>query len=143
MGRLRILLTGAAALLAAADGWGADTFSLGLDQVQWPPADPRTLARRAQWNSPMGRLMYEFSQQQAALYQPGTPGGAQGMAVGVAFQSGRSPRVVASMMNAGVQLYEQQVLVIAWPWDEDGDTVGARPIDEQISVLLGRRIELR
>jgi hypothetical protein len=88
----------------------------------------------------MGRLMYEFSQQQAALYQPGTPGGAQALGVRVTLRRGLPLHLTAAMMNAGTELHEQHVRVVSWPWEKDGGTERALPVEEQISVLLGRRI---
>lgn len=135
------LIAGLAVSAAAATAGDGRGFTLGLDQVRWPPVDPRTEARQARWNSPMGRLMYEFAQQQSALYQPGTPGGAQGLGVRIRLQRGLPLHLTAAMMNAGTELDEQDVRVVKWPWEKDHDTGEVRPLDEQISVLLGRRIE--
>ena len=48
-----------AAMPAIAAGAGEIEFSLNLDTFRWTPKqDARTKARLAEWNDPMGRLLY-------------------------------------------------------------------------------------
>jgi len=117
-------------------------FSLRLEEeLARPRVDPRTEARLAQWNSPMGRLMYNMQQQQGALMRGGQPGGSGGLAFRLKFQRGLSPAMMAATVEGGVELYERAVLVIRWPWRKDEGE--AMPMEEQLSLLLGHRLEAR
>ena len=50
-------------------------FSLNLDDFSWnPDHDARTRARLAEWNDPMGRMMYHFHQQQSWIMRGTMPG---------------------------------------------------------------------
>jgi hypothetical protein len=121
---------------AAADG----EFPLRLEEeLARPRVDPRTEARLAQWDSPMGRLMYDMQQQQGTLMRGGQPGGSSGLAFRLKFQKGLSPAVMAATIDGGVELYERAVHVVRWPWKEDGGE--AMPMEEQLTLLLGHRLE--
>ena len=123
---------------AAADG----EFPLRLEEeLARPRVDPRTEARLAQWNSPMGRLMYNMQQQQGSLMRGGQPGGSSGLSFRLKFQKGLSPAVMAATIDGGVELYERAVHVIRWPWRKDDGE--AMPMEEQLSLLLGHRLEAR
>ncbi len=127
-------------------------FSLKIDEVSLTPRleppgprpDPRTEARRAQWNSPMGRLMHNFNQQQAWVMRGTMPGGERvtGAAVRIKAQNGLPLRLIATSSRAAVDVSEREVAVVRWPWD---DTEGPEvmELDEQLSVLLGRRLTER
>jgi hypothetical protein len=129
-----LLITAAATAVAA-----EDEFTLGLETLDLTPRDPRTEARLAQWNSPMGRMMYDMHQQLSQLQRGGQPGGSGGLAFRVGLQSGVAAAIVAASVDAGVELYERSVEVVEWPWHSSEET--ALPIDKQLSLLLGRRLE--
>lgn len=131
------------ALLWACTSAAADReFPLRLEEeLARPRVDPRTDARLAQWNSPMGRLMYDMQQQQAGLMRGGQPGGSGALAFRLKFQKGLSPAVMAATVESGVELYERAVHVIRWPWRKDDGE--AMPMEEQLSLLLGHRLEAR
>jgi hypothetical protein len=62
-------------LIAVVGTAGEVEFSLDLDGFKWTPnQDVRTRARLAQWNDPMGRMMYHFNQQQAWIMRGTMPG---------------------------------------------------------------------
>ncbi len=115
-------------------------FSLRLGSFTWPPPDPRTEQRRAVWDSPTGRLEHEMAQQRAGLGSSGLVGaGGAGLAVRVRVQRGFSPRLVASFSDRGVELYEQSLPTVRWPWqDESPEEVPS--LDEQLGALLERRL---
>ena len=77
------------------------------------------------------------------LGRSGLVGGwSPGVAVRVGFVEGLPPRVVTAVLDGGIQRYEQTVEVVRWPWAEPDATAGAvLPLDRQLSVLLGRRLE--
>ena len=85
--------------------------------------------------------MYDMQQQQGALMRGGQPGGSGGLAFRLKFQNGLSAAVMAATVEGGVELYERAVHVIRWPWrDEEAE---AMPMEEQLSLLLGNRLEAR
>lgn len=128
------------ALLAVAGSAAtAERFSLGLEGLELEPVDPRTEARLAQWNSPMGRLTAHMQQEQAMLGRGGLVGGPpQAIAVGVKLQRGFRVQLYAAVSEAGIDRYERSVEVVSWPWQPDGLEV--LPIEEQLARLLGHRL---
>ena len=129
-----ILVIGTAALSA-----GEDEFSLDLENIDLSRRDPRTEARLAGWNSPMGRMIFQMHEQQSMLQRGGMPGGSGGLAFRVKLRSGVGMAIVAATVDAGVEFYERSVEVVEWPWHKSNGSV--MPIEEQLSVLLGRRLE--
>lgn len=120
----------------------AGRFSLDLADLDLEPVDPRTEARLAQWNSPMGRLAAHMQQEQGRLGRGGLVGGPpQGIAVGVKLQRGFSVQLYATVTEAGIDRYERSVEVVSWPWQPDGLEV--LPIEEQLTRLLGHRLTTR
>jgi hypothetical protein len=85
--------------------------------------------------------MYDMQQQQAGLMRGGQPGGSGALAFRLKFQKGLSPAVMAATSESGVELYERAVHVIRWPWRKDEGE--AMPMEEQLSLLLGHRLEAR
>jgi hypothetical protein len=127
-------------------------FKLDLDTVTLePPPEPpkpgpshsaKKKARLDQWNDPMTRWMYQFNQQQAWIMRGTMPGGERvtGAVVGVKMQSGLPLHLVASSQIAAITLSEKPVEMVRWPWeDEKGPPV--MDLDEQLSVLLGKRLD--
>jgi hypothetical protein len=127
-------------LIAAAAAAAADQeFSLGLAGLDLSQLDARTQARLAQRNDPTGRAAAHLRQEQANLLGGGQPGGSGSIAFRVKLQSGYQPRLVVATGEAGVEAYERSLGVIRWPWREsDGEVL---PIEEQLSLLLGHRLE--
>ncbi len=142
---MRVLLTVWLVSAAAVVGAGSDDemrFSLKLhEELSRPRVDPRTEARLAQWDSPMGRLLYEMQQQQALIMRGGQPGGAVGLGFRLKLQSGLGLDLATSPVDAGVDLYERSIAPIRWPWQEDDEP--ALSIEKQLSLMLGRRLESR
>ena len=130
-----LLVTGAAITWA-----GESEFTLDLDTIDLSRRDPRTEARLAGWNSPMGRLMYDMNEQRSMLMHGGMPGGSGSLAFRVKLRSGVATAIVAATLDGGVEFYERSVEVLEWPWHASDGSV--MPIEEQLSLLLGRRLEL-
>ncbi|HOC43122.1 MAG TPA: hypothetical protein PKJ99_08920 [Thermoanaerobaculales bacterium] len=135
-GVLTALLIAAAAAIAGA---AEPRFSLGLDRLDLSELDARTEARLAQRSDAMGRVAAHLQQEQANLLGGGQPGGSQGLAFRVKLQSGFAPRLVVATLEAGVEAYERSMGVIRWPWRDSDEE--ALPIEEQLSLLLGHRLE--
>jgi hypothetical protein len=132
---LLIMLVAAVPALAGDDA----EFTLGLESLRLSSLDPRTEARLAQWNSPLGRVENHVRQQQAQIMAGGQPGGPPGaIAFRVKVQGGLDPRVVAATSVAGVQLYERPIDVIRWPWKDSDEP--ALSFEEQLSLMLGDRL---
>lgn len=127
----------AAAIAAPAEELGLDLESLELDLR---PRDPRTEARLAAWEAPLGRLAHHMAGEQARVVS-GSPVGAPTAAVlGLKLQRGLGLQVVAGATEAGIERYEQTVRVIRWPWSDDS-VAPVLPLDEQLALLLGNRLE--
>jgi hypothetical protein len=129
-------------LATATTAMGQQGFSLRLGDLTAAPSNPRTRARLAEWNSPMGRLVYDLAQQQASLGREGLPGYPMAIAIRLRAQRGLPVQVVTAAIENGVQIDERAVPVVHWPWEEKGEQP-ALSLDQQISLLLGRRLEVR
>jgi hypothetical protein len=134
-----LVLAAAPALAGAADA----TFSLKLDEIPLSPRpDPQTEARLALWNDPMGRLLYQFNQQQSWIMRGTMPGSdrATGAAVRIKAQPGLPLNLVATSVQAGFDMVGRQEISIPWPWR---DEPAPPPLEEQLAVLLGERLTPR
>ena len=128
--------------LPAAAHAGEVTFSLGINDIPLTVRpDPRTEARLAQWNDPMGRLMHQFNAQQSWIMRGTMPGGDRvtGAAVKVKAQNGLPLQLLATSMQTSFNISERQIAVVSWPWGEK-DAEPAMSLDEQLALLLGRRL---
>ena len=135
-----LILTLLIPCLAAPVMAGDSEFKLGLETLRLSDLDPRTEARLAGWNSPMGRVMHHARQMQADILGGGQPGGPPAaIAFRVKVQRGFSPRVIAATSVVGIELYERSIEVIRWPWREsDAPTLS---LEEQLSLMLGERMK--
>lgn len=131
------------ALLSAPvfSGAGDAGFSLGLDEISLAPRpDPRTEARLAEWNSPMGRLMAAFQQQQAWVMRGAQPG--MDRVTGAVFrfklQQGVPVELLAATTEASFDIATQRVRV-DWPW-KPSEGEPQRSLEEEIAILLGQRL---
>ena len=135
----------AAALMAAAEDT-ARQFDLDLANIDLRPRDPRTEARLARWNDdPMARVAMHMASEQARMlggHQPGA-GRPNAMVFSVKFQKGLAAALTVASSASGVEFYERRMAVITWPWEKDDDPKPALPLDEQLTVLLGDRLESR
>ncbi len=146
--KIRTLLV--LALLAAAPGvaagGGERQFQLDLDKISLKPQDPRTEARLARWNDdPMARVAMAMASEQARIVGGHQPGMDQprAMVFSVRLQKGLAAALMVSSSASGVEFYERRMAVITWPWEEDDETKPAMPLDEQLTVMLGERLESR
>jgi hypothetical protein len=119
-------------------------FDLDIDTVDLTPRDPRTQARLARWNDdPMARVAMHMATEQARMlggHQPGA-GRQNAMVVSMQFKKGLATSLTVSSSASGVELYERRMAVITWPWEKDKKPKPAMPLDEQLTVLLGKRLE--
>ena len=138
----RVLFIVIAMLPALAAGAGEVEFSLNLDAFRWSlNQDARTKARLAEWNDPMGRMMYQFNQQQAWMMRGNMPGGERdsGVAVRVKAQNGLPLHVIASTIQSGLDI-SQRDLARFGPWRASDEELDAMSLEEQLTELLGRRL---
>ena len=140
---MRRILTFLIAMLAAVAANAGDVeFSLKLDTFEWAPnQDVRTRARLAEWNDPMGRMMYHFNQQQAWIMRGTMPGGERvsGVAIRVKAQNGLPLHLLASTMQGGIDI-AQQNLVRVGRRRADDDELDLMSLEEQLTEQLGRRL---
>ena len=131
-----------AMLAAVVAGAGDVDFSLSLDSFKWAPnQDVRTKARLAQWNDPMGRLMYHFNQQQSWIMRGTMPGGERvsGVAVRVKAQNGVPLNLLASTMQGSIDVAQQNLFRLG-PHRASDEELDAMSLEEQLTELLGRRL---
>ena len=133
------------AMVTAAE-MDASQFDLDLENIDLRPRDPRTQARLARWNDdPMARVAMHMASEQARMlggHQPGA-GKPNAMVVSVKFQKGLAAALTVASSARGVEFYEPPMPVITWPWEKDEEPQPPRPPDEQLTVLLGDRLESR
>ena len=132
-------------LIAVVGNAGEVEFSLDLDGFKWSPNhDVRTRARLAEWNDPMGRMMYHFNQQQAWIMRGTMPGAERntGVAVRMKAQNGLPLQLVASTIQGSLDL-AQQDLVRFGPREISDEELAAMSLEEQLTELLSRRLVLQ
>jgi hypothetical protein len=127
-------------------------FELDLDHVMLEPPpeppqpgpshSPRKKARMEQWNDPMTRWMYQFNQLQAWTMRGATPGADRipGAVVSVSARPGLPLRLVAQSQIATIDMSEKEIDMVRWPWEDD-EGPPVMELDEQLSLLLGRRLD--
>ena len=138
----RFLVLLIAMLIAVVGNAGEVEFSLDLDGFKWSPnQDVRTRARLAEWNDPMGRMMYHFNQQQAWIMRGTMPGAERntGVAVRMKAQNGLPLQLVASTIQGSLDL-AQQDLVRFGPREISDEELAAMSLEEQMAELLSRRL---
>ena len=138
----KVLIIGVIAIAAAVFADAGDvSFSLNINNVSTTRLDPATEARLAQWDDPMGRLLYHFNQQQAWIMRGTMPGGERvgGAAIMVKAQSGLPLQLLATNLQAGLIAAQQDLAQVRWPWIDD-HTMEGLPLEQQLSIELGRRL---
>jgi len=131
-----------AILIAVVGTAGEVEFSLDLNNFKWTPhQDARTKARLAQWNDPMGRMMYHFNQQQAWIMRGTMPGSERdnGVAVRVKAQNGLPLQLLAATMQGSLDI-PQQDLIRFGPRKVSDEELAAMSLEEQMTELLSRRL---
>lgn len=130
--------------VAADEAEVARQFDLDLENVDLRPRDPRTQARLARWNDdPMARVAMAMASEQAHIVGGHQPGMDQprAMVFSVRLQKGLAAALMVSSSASGVEFYERRMAVITWPWQDEEETKPAMPLDEQLTVMLGERLE--
>jgi hypothetical protein len=138
----RVLFILIVMLAAAAAGSGDVEFSLNLDAFKWTPhQDARTKARLAEWNDPMGRMMYHFNQQQAWIMRGTMPGSERdnGVAIRAKAQNGLPLQLLAATIQGSLDI-AQQDLVRFGPRKVSDEQLAAMSLEEQMTELLSRRL---
>ena len=138
----RVLVIMIVMLAAVATDAGEVEFSLNLDAFKWTPRqDARTKARLAEWNDPMGRMMYHFNQQQAWIMRGTMPGAERntGVAVRMKAQNGLPLHLISSTVQGTLDV-AQQDLVRFGPRKVSDDELAAMSLEEQLTELLSRRL---
>ena len=129
-------------LITVVGGAGEVEFSLDLDGFKWTPnQDVRTQARLAEWNDPMGRMMYHFNQQQAWIMRGTMPGSERdnGVAIRVKAQNGLPLQLLAATMLGSLDI-AQQGLIRFGPRKISDEELAAMSLEEQLTELLSRRL---
>jgi len=129
-------------LITVVGGAGEVEFSLDLDGFKWTPnQDVRTKARLAEWNDPMGRMMYHFNQQQAWIMRGTMPGSERdnGVAIRVKAQNGLPLQLLAATMLGSLDI-AQQGLIRFGPRKISDEELAAMSLEEQLTELLSRRL---
>ena len=140
----KTLIVLALLLAPVVSGAGDAGFSLDLDGFSFAPRlDLLTEARLAEWNSPMGRLMAVFDQQQAWVMRGTQPGMERvtGVAFRLKMQSGMPVKLLAATMEASSDVSTQPV-TFEWPW-KPADGKPQMSLEEEIAILLGQRLAPR
>jgi hypothetical protein len=130
---------------AVVAGDGGEGFDLDLESIDFRPRDPRTEARLARWqDDPMARVAMHMASEQARILGGNQPGSGRpnAMVFSVKFQRGLAAALTVASSVSGIDLYERRMAVINWPWAED-DEKPALPLDEQLTLMLGKRLESR
>ena len=134
-------------LLIAATASADDTdkqFDLELEEALRRPPDPRTQARLARWNDdPMARVAMHMASEQARIMGGNLPGMGQPRALVFSIQLRKNLATALTVASsaAGVTFYERRMAVITWPWEEGEESKPAMPLDEQLTVMLGDRLD--
>lgn len=147
MGLPRVRITavaivfGLAALPSASIAGGRLSFSIeaALNQPQTPAAE----ARLANWNSSLGRVAYAMAQEQVTLGTGGLVGHSMGVAVRVGFRPQLRPEIISAAVEQGIGMSERSLTTIHWPWEEEPPGEENLSLEEQISIRLGRLLEIR
>ena len=63
------------------------------------------------------------------------------MVFSVRLQKGLAAALMVSTSASGVSFYERRMAVITWPWEKDEERRPAMPLDEQLTVMLGDRLD--
>jgi hypothetical protein len=140
-----VLLLAGTPMLAVGEDQGRP-FELDLSKMTFRPQDQRTEARLARWNDdPMARLAMAMADDQARMlggHQPGM-GQPRAMVFSVRLQKGLAAALMVSSSASGVDFYQRRMTTIKWPWEKDDEDKPAMPLDEQLSIMLGDRLERR
>jgi len=131
-----------AILIATVGNAGEVDFSLDLDGSKWTPnQDVRTKARLANWNDPMGRMMYHFNQQQAWIMRGTMPGAERntGVAVRIKAQNGLPLQLLAATIQGSLDV-AQQDLVRFGPRKVSDEELAVMSLEEQLTEMLSRRL---
>ncbi len=142
-GGSRALVLAATALAVAMNAQAGGRFSLSIEAALSQPRTPAEETRLATWNSPMGRVAYAVAREQAGLGTSGLVGHSTGVALRVGFRPHLRPELISAAVEQGLGTSERTLGRIHWPWEETGEEPQTMTLEEELSRLLGRRIEIR
>ena len=105
-------------------------------------ADAAKEARLMEWNSPGGRLNYHLNSEYSRMLRGGQPGAAAAPVFLIKLQSGVSPELITSAVDAGVPISSRRLMEIPWPWLEKEDVLDLS-FEERLGLLLGSELFLQ
>lgn len=139
----RALITLGIVTIAGAAAFAGDVdFSVEVGEfpVTARP-DPRKEARLALWNDPMNRLLYHYHQNLSWTIRGTMPGTERvgGAVISVKAQPGVPLAILTDSIPSSFSLGKKDLSEIRWPWIDERE-FSAMPLEQQLSVLLGRRL---
>jgi hypothetical protein len=93
----------------------------------------------------MARVAMHMASENARIMggnQPGM-GRPRALVFSVQLQKGLAAALTVASSASGVEFYERRMAVITWPWEKKGESKPSMPLDEQLTVILGERLENR
>ncbi len=118
-------------------------LSFSIEAALSRPQTPAAEARLAGWNSSLGRVAYAMAREQATLGAGGLVGHSMGVAVRFGFRPHLRPEIISAAIEQGVGMSERSLTSIHWPWEKETPGRKTLSLEEQISIRLGRLLELR
>jgi len=121
---------------------GEPKFSLSISAGSHRSLSPVQEAQLALWNDPMVRLMRAMDAEVGHLLigQPG--GGRTPPLVSVGMGAGIPPRVLSAAIEHNLAGPTEPPTAVAWPWLKKNEPTPP-PMEEQLALLLGERLERR
>jgi hypothetical protein len=130
-------------LIFAHTTWAGDPhFSLSISADGHRSSSPAQEAQRALWNDPMIRLRRAMDAEIGHLLigQPG--GGRTPPLVSIGMGGGLPPRILSAAIETNLAASIEPPTAVAWPWLDENEPTPP-PMEEQLALLLGKRLEQR
>jgi hypothetical protein len=121
---------------------GEPHFSLSISADGHRSSSPAQEAQRALWNDPMIRLMRAMDAEVGHLMigQPG--GGRTPPLFSIGMGGGLPPRILSAAIETSLAGSIEPPTAVAWPWLDENEPTPP-PMEEQLALLLGKRLEQR
>ena len=120
---------------------GEPRFSLNINVGSQRSSSPAKEAQLALWNDPMIRLMRAMDAEFGHLLI-GQPGGRTPPLISIGFGGGIPPRILTASIENSLAKTTEAPTAIAWPWINENEPPPP-PMEEQLALLLGKRLEQR
>ena len=126
-------------LACAGSNWaGEPRFSLRITTHD-RPSSPAQEAQSALWNDPMIRLMRAMDADFGHLLV-GQPGGRTPPVFVMGFGGGLPPRILSAAIESSLTPISEPPVAVVWPWIKENEPAPP-PMEEQLALLLGQRLE--